>query len=622
MKHLFSVKTGQKKETIVLLGIMIAGLVLRLLHLASTPGNPRTYQPGADEEFYIRFGMSVAEGNFGLTPDFLHMDPLYGYLLGGLFALFGKNLFIVYLTQTLIDTTSLFLVYLVGKNLTGNCRAGLLAASLYAVTATALFYSTTVLKPNLVAFYILLWLHVSLIMWQTKTRNMWVAYGILLGFGVALRSNLLLLAVASIVIVPLANGYYNNRSKTRYATDLILLIFGLGIALSLLAYRVASISDHWTFLPPNGGVVLHQVYNKDNPKGLHGVPAFVTTELPGEIRHAYHVEAERRHQDSMSAYQMSSYWRQQALIYLANNPVQSLKNILRKTIEFTAYKEIPNNRAISEDEHFSKVLAFLPRPFGWLIAFGLPGIVVFTLRSPKGWLLLTATATLVATFAIFYALSRFRFPVAPLLAIGSGITIDLLLRYRQVPRKTLAGVSTGIILLVCLSTWSSLDLKEPDKEEFFSGWAWGFLKMGDFESAQNLNQTMLQKDPNNFHALEFSAYLASIRKDSSRAVKLYRRALDIKPDSHALLFDYAIALEQTNNLASALAMISQAILLREKADYLFQKALLLVALEQQQEARKLLHQLTLPSNARKGVEWKTVAEKAQTALDRMRTASP
>jgi len=81
----------------VVFGVLFFVLLVRLLHMASAMTSPLTYQAGPDEEFYWRFGQAVAAGQGQDSPEFTFMDPAYGYLLGGIFKLFGANLFVVYL---------------------------------------------------------------------------------------------------------------------------------------------------------------------------------------------------------------------------------------------------------------------------------------------------------------------------------------------------------------------------------------------------------------------------------------------------------------------------------------------------------------------------------------------
>lgn len=57
-------------------------LALRVAHLSSALQSPLCYRPGADEDYYLRFGQAVATGVGQDSSEFTFMDPGYGYLLG------------------------------------------------------------------------------------------------------------------------------------------------------------------------------------------------------------------------------------------------------------------------------------------------------------------------------------------------------------------------------------------------------------------------------------------------------------------------------------------------------------------------------------------------------------
>jgi 4-amino-4-deoxy-L-arabinose transferase-like glycosyltransferase len=147
---------AERLKPILIFGLMAAVLALRILQLFSAVSSPLSYQPGPDEDYYLRFGQAVAEGLGGASPEFNFMDPGYGYLLGAVFKVAGVNLFAVYLLQALLDTATAYGVLVIGR-LLGRPRAGLYGAILYGVTSTAIMFCTTLLKEICVASYVTWW---------------------------------------------------------------------------------------------------------------------------------------------------------------------------------------------------------------------------------------------------------------------------------------------------------------------------------------------------------------------------------------------------------------------------------------------------------------------------------
>ncbi len=547
--------------------IALAFLV-RLIHLTHAPANPLTYHPGADEDYYIQFALDVAQGQFGLTPDFIFMDPLYGYLLGFLFYLFGQNLLIVYLLQTMVDTLTVFLIYLIGRELWSH-RAGLIAACLYALSSTALLYSTKILKPTLVANFIILWSLLAIRMWQTERLIAWFWYGVFLGLGVAIRSNLLLLAIAGMVIIPWGNYNSNKLNFRQYGQRLILLLLGLSLPLILLSVRNNTVTNSWSILPPNGGVVLHQIYNQDNPHAEHKISGFVRYSNPIEIWHGYQKEAESRLGRQLETKEINSYWRSQAIDYITNNRIQTLDNMVRKLGMFTSFREISYNKSLAKDELFSPILALLPRPFGWLFALGLPGLMLLGWKTPKSWPMLVAVGATIATFIVFVAAARFRFHALPLFAVGAGVFIAAVSEWKQDSIHKNIIALTLAICLAGISIWHGLRAQETPID--WTTIAWGYLKMGQPEDASRYATMELQRNPNNPSAHELSGYLAFADKRYKQAIVHYRQSLKLAFNRHVIHYNLGLSLEHTGQVNLALDAVTTAVNLNPLPEYLYKQ---------------------------------------------------
>jgi hypothetical protein len=177
-------------------------------------------------------------------------------------------------------------------------------------------------------------------------------------------------------------------------------------------------------LPNNGGTVLHQVYNKDNPGAESWYPLFAPYTHPTEILRGYTLEAERINEREMTPSEVDTYWREQAMTYIHNNRWMVLRNVFRKSLEFTANTEVANNRSLADERMFSPLLKVLPSPFIWLFALGVPGLVLLVRKEQKAVLVLAPVLIVLATFAVFFAEARFRFHAVPLFALCAGVTIN------------------------------------------------------------------------------------------------------------------------------------------------------------------------------------------------------
>jgi len=526
-------------------------LGVRVLHLTYALRSPLMFQPGPDEEFYLRFGQALARGA-GETAEFAFMDPGYGYFLGLIFKLLGTNLFVVYLVQVTLDTVTAFCIFLVGCEF-GRPRAGLLGALLYGLTCTAIYFSTTLLKATWVANFMTLWVLASLVLLRTRNISLWLFFGTLCGWGVALRANLLLMAALAAVLLPWLSRVQSKRSIPEIALRLGLFCIGLALPLALLSVRNTQISSTFSPLPNNGGVVLHHLYNPENPKAALLLPKFVKYGTPSQIWHDYVREAERRAGHSLSPHEVDHYWRGQAAGYIAAHPVDVLGNGLRKLGEFVAYIEVPNNRSLMQDRLFSPVLRALPSPFGWLFALGVPGIALLLYRDRRAVLVVAPILVAAATVAVFFSEDRFRFHAVPMLSLGAGVFLEQL--YSWMKGRQLARYATGIAVSILLGTSSVLLARQmPQPQIAWDRVIWGYLKMNDKAAivpAKKLAMQIAAEQPENPKIQEALAYIAVAEGRYPDAVTYYRRTTELRTDDHVAHYNLAKMLVKVGSNAEA-----------------------------------------------------------------------
>ena len=561
--------------------VLAAALTLRLLHLFTSFDSPLFWKAGPDEDFYRRFGEDVAFGSFGLDPEFAFMDPLYGYLLGGMFWLFGKTLLPTYLLQIAVDTATAGMLYRIGVAL-DRPRAGLVAAALHALTATALMFSITLLKATWVAAFITGWMWLAIALVSAPTRGRWLAMGALLGIGVALRANLLLLVGASLVLLPLLTWWRPGLPVRRSMAGLALMVGALAIPLGLLALRNAEVSGAATLTPNNGGVVLHQIYNVENPKGLSGAPSFVAYGHPSEIWRGYVAEAERRLGRPLRPVEVNNYWKSQALGYLLDNPVQTARNMARKASEFAAWPEVPNNRSFQDERQYAPLLRLLPPPFGWLFALGIPGLILLVRADTRGWIPFAAIAVGLATVMVFFAEDRFRFNVVTPFTLGAGVLITAAAAaWKKRDWRRLAAGALSVALLGSLTLLLARDI--PVTPLNWERVAWGYVHMGRMDLAVRLVEETALARPGVAGLDEFRGYFALQRGRPEQAIVFFDRALQQRT-RHEVLHNRSLALEQTGQLDAALLSTAQALAISPLPEYRLRMGDLLAKLGRFEEA--------------------------------------
>ncbi len=523
-------------KPIFVFGVLALALALRMAHLSSAMLSPLSYQPGPDEDYYQRFGQAVAAGHGQMSPEFTFMDPAYGYLLGGIFRILGVNLFAVYLLQALLDTATAYGICLIGRQL-GRPRAGLYGALLYALTATAIMFSATMLKETCVASYLTWWIAGALAAIRTRSRPAWLAFGVYCGIGVALRSNLILMGLFALLL-PLSYTPADGGRARSWARLALPLIAGIALALVPWSLRNAQAGVGLSPLPHNGGIVLHQVYNEANPDSAIWIPGWVNYLHPSEIWRGYAAEASRRLGRPASPAEVDHYWRDQALEFIGNHPGEVLRDIGRKSLAFLSDTEIPNNRSAAEERMFSPVLRILPRPAPWLLALGLAGLLWLALEDRR-WPILAAPIVLSwVMVALFWAEDRFRFHAMGALAVGAGVWVDHLaasLREHRLRLAALFAACAGFI--AAASIW--LGSAAPPPAIRWDHIVWGYLKMGRGAEAAEIAARVVREQPDNASVLEAAGVIAASQGNYPQARGFLLRALDLRPASHVGHFNLA-----------------------------------------------------------------------------------
>jgi 4-amino-4-deoxy-L-arabinose transferase-like glycosyltransferase len=555
----------------VALGLVFA---LRLWHLSDAMLSPLSYQPGPDEEYYLQFGQAVVAGNGQDSAEFTFLDPAYGYLLGGIFKLVGVNLFVVYLLQAMIDTATAWGIFVVGR-LLGRPRAGLYGALLYGLTATAIMYTTTVLKETWAACYLTWWVAAALALIRSERKLAWLSFGAYCGIGVALRSNLLLLGGLALLLPYLCTA--ERRNPRGWAIKASLLAAGMAAALMPWSLRNAHSYGSISPLPHNGGIELHQVYNPQNPSSELWIPAFVNYLEPREIWRGYAAEASRRAGRPLSVPEVDRFWRDEAVTFILHNPVQVLRDISKKALNFVSAAEVPDNRSVEEERLFSPVFKLLPAPTAWLLALGLAGLVWLAVDDRRWPVLAAPICVAWFTVAVFFTQDRFRFLAIPSLAVCAGIWVEQFTRELRERRKwpLLGFVASAGILAVTSLYLGSRTAPAPVRWDQI---AWGYIKMGRIAEARALAQRIAGEQPDNGAILEALGYTAIARRQYGEAADDYQRAIRLRPRSHVAHYNLARVFLELEDRKRAAEEAKIAMQLHPSPDY----AALLNKIESQQ----------------------------------------
>ena len=521
------------------LACAVIALILRLAHLSSATSNPLRYQPAPDEDFYLTFASAIAAGDVS-HPIYGFMDPLYGYILW----ILGSNPFMIAFVQVLLDTCSTGLVALLALRWHGS-RASWIAGLGYASSTAAIMYTTTVLKAPWVAAVIIAWVAGAMVVWRSNSGWNWISLGVLGGVAAALRGNLAALSVLMLCILSW-QAFRTPRNTGRWGRA-IWYAAGLAPIILLLSAHHYATTRQFSPLPSNSGIVLHQLYNSENPNSRQFSPDFVSNPHPREIWYGYKAEAERRTGHPLLPGQVDKYWRNEGLHFIFTEPWLVVRNMTRKTLELFANNERANNLSIKDERRFSIVLRWLPDLSGLWTALGLAGLWVLRKR-PEALAITVPVIVVIGTFIVFFAEARFRFHLLPVSCTLAGVALsETWVRWRAGAWKSAMFLAAPLSLLSIIA--SNVVSREPPPPTDWERIAQGYASMNDDELARSALADWEAEQGQTGDMLRIRAFIGFRKGDLDAAIENGRASIRINPRDATAWYNLALALDGSGDRA-------------------------------------------------------------------------
>jgi len=394
-----------------LAAIVIAGLVIRVtVALLFTP------PLFGDDLDYVALGKLLAHGG-GYELDgspTAYRPPGYPLLLSLSFRLFGETLVPVRLAQAAADMISCLLVFSIGKKLFGD-RVGLIAAGIFALFPMQILYVSLLMTETV--FTLTLLAVVRLCMERRISAGRALLGGLVLGCGTLVRPTLLLLPCA------LYAGRWGRRESWR--SDVRAFLFmGITCTFILIPWLLRNYDQFGRLtLTSNTGVNFWIGYHTGTSGSFAYPPGNPLLAAEGEFARA-------------------DLGMKLGLQFIREHPFLVLETLPKKWAHFFAvdygllmsmqfqpdYRAVSNAGIIfSRFSWFNILLTHVP--FAAVLLLCTLGIVVRARGDTSKLLfLLSPVVYWLIVHLVFFASARYRFPIDPLLMIGSAYGTDLMLR--------------------------------------------------------------------------------------------------------------------------------------------------------------------------------------------------
>lgn len=375
--------------------IMFSAFGLRLL--SSLFQNPLHWP---DSNAYHNLAVSIlTSGIYANT----HWAPIYPYFLAFLYSLFGVNIQIIIVIQSIIGSMTCFLLFLIGKNLF-NVRIGILSAVLLAFYPFHVFLSGVILTEVIFIFLLLIWIYLAVKVGD-NIYLIAVISGILSGL-------LILTRPAALILLPVMFFYLMIRQSLDWKKRTIFISIMIALCLfSLLPWTLKNYTEKGIIIISStaGGV---NFWRGNNPLAGASHKKYLTAKFKEKARLLRIYGGDK----ALSSNQIkeSLYYRA-ALNWIKENPGQFVFLYIKKFLNF--WRLTPDQ--VTRVKHFSlikiaSVAAILP-----LYIFSIGGIFLSRQYWRKLSIIYLTALSFPLGLSLFLTSFRHRIVIDPFLIIPS-----------------------------------------------------------------------------------------------------------------------------------------------------------------------------------------------------------
>ncbi len=423
-----------------LLGILLFAAVTRILYFIYFYNNDPYFDfllP--DAQRYHEWATAIAHGELYEDGPF-YQAPLYPYLLGFLYLVFGSSPIVIYLFQSLSGLVLIFLIYIVG-NRTYGARCGLTAAGIAAFYGVFLFNETKLLPGSICALLTLIAIERIQISDASLRSLYWILAGLMIGFAAIVSPGILLL-------VPLI-FFWIIQDDSRAWSDKIrrsaFLLIGVFLIITPVTLRNIWIGKDLVLISANGGITF---YHGNNPEsiGLYSTSEEFSHSI-FEQRQESREKAEGEVGHAMLDSEVSRFWFQKGINFIKEEPFRYLQLLSRKAGLIIDNYEHPLEYNPQLDTNPIRYL--VPFPFALILGFAFARFFVKPrVRRPEVPLFLLLLAQAVMLLA-FYVSGRYRLTAMPILIVLAGAgAVALWDRIRSSPLHSLIPIIVFISIVL------------------------------------------------------------------------------------------------------------------------------------------------------------------------------
>jgi tetratricopeptide (TPR) repeat protein len=388
-----------------------------------------------DSRAYDDWAQQIARGDW-LGHEVFYQAPLYPYVLGTLYAMTGRNLLMVRICQAIIGSLACVFLGLAGRRFFSN-RIGLIAGLLLALYAPAIFFDSLLQKSVLDVFLISLTLWIlsglapdsrsALALEEPRTRWPWLWLGLGMGALSLTRENSLVLA-AVVLLWTFIRNPVAGRERVAAAGAFVL---GLAIVIVPVAVRNHSVGGGFYLTTSQFGPNFY-IGNNPQADGTY-MPLRFGRGAPEYERQDAIELAERAEGRHLTPAEVSTYWADRALDFIASQPAAWLRLAGRKVALLWNATEMVDTESQESYAEWSTPVRLLAHVghFGTLVPLAAFGVWATWPRQKHLWIVHAMAIAYAASVVMFYVFARYRYPLVPFLVLFASAGLAALPRFMR-----------------------------------------------------------------------------------------------------------------------------------------------------------------------------------------------
>lgn len=435
---------ASRAERAVLAALVLFSAGLGLACILEYRTGPLFTVPIGDEDAYVSWAQRIASGDL-IGHEVFYQDPLYPYLLGALFAGFGRSLFLVRVLQAALGAAIVYFVYWTGRRMMSGWAA-LAGAAMVALYGGLYFFELLIIKTTLeVALSAAV---CALGVWAAERpgRARMAAVGGALGVMALLRGNVLMIAPLAAIwaaLAPPAGAVRDRLARGGALAGAFLLV------LLPVSGRNYAVSGEFVLTTSQGGSNFY-IGNNSRAEGAYTALESIRSNARFQAED-FRELAERQTGQTMTGPQASRYWFEQAWRWMRAHPADAARLWLKKAFLIVNHYEVPDNQSFYlVRREFAPAIGIAFLGFGWFCGPALAGMALLLRREPKAVFPAGFAIVYAVSLMLFYVVSRYRLPLLPSLAPFAGFFLSTTaghLRRREL-RPVLAPAGLAAALLI------------------------------------------------------------------------------------------------------------------------------------------------------------------------------